>query len=130
MAGGDGVEAQPVGPPEQAVELEVAVALDARVRGPPDGVIRHVRPDHVTVELVGEVEDVMGDPELLGHPAGVVDVRDRAAPGVGRAAPQLHGGADDVVALAHQQGGGNRRVDPTRHGDQDAHCSAPSQRPD
>ena len=45
------------------------------------------------------------------------------------AAPQLHGDADDVVALVEQQGGGHRRVDAARHGDQDLHRPRPRHRP-
>ena len=118
VAGGDGVEAQLVGPAQEAVELEVAVALDARVGRAPGGVGGDVRVDHVAVEVVGEVEDVVGDAELLGHPAGVLDVGHRAAARVAHAAPQLHGGADHVVALLEEQGGRHRRVDPARHGDE------------
>ena len=79
---------------EQPVELEMPVALDARVGRPPVGVAAHVGVDHVPLELGREVEDVVDDPELVGNPAGVLDVGDRAAPRVGRPAPQLEGGAD------------------------------------
>src|SRR3546814_7417282 len=48
------------------------------------------------------------DAELVGHPAGVVHVGDRAAPRVGLAAPQLHGDPDHLVPLLLQQGGRDR----------------------
>jgi hypothetical protein len=54
--------------------------------------------DDVSVEVVGEVEDVMRDPELLSYSPGVFHVGDRAAPGVGITTPEFHGGADHVVA--------------------------------
>ena len=60
---------------------------------------RDVRVDDVRVEVVAEVEHEVVDAELLGDPAGVVDVGHPAAPGVALAAPQLHRDADDVVAL-------------------------------
>ena len=112
-----------LGPVEQAVELEVAVALDARVRGPALGVAGDVGVDHVGLEVGGEVEDVVDDAQLVGHPPGVVDVGHRAAARVGLAAPQLEGGADHVVGAVGvgQQGGGHRRVDTAGHGHQDAH---------
>jgi hypothetical protein len=46
-----------------------------------------VRGDDVAVEVVAEVEDVVVDAELVGHPAGVVDVGHRAAPGVAGSPP-------------------------------------------
>ncbi len=66
----------------------------------------------------------MVEPELLGHAPGVLDVGDRTAPAVGRAAPELEGGADDVVAGVGEEGGRDRGVDPTGHGDEDAHDQA------
>ena len=100
VAGGDGVEAeQRRARAQEAIELEVAVALDARVRGEPGGVVGDVGPDHVGGEVVAEVEDEVLDAELVGDPAGVVDVAHRAAPRVGVAAPELEGDADDLVAL-------------------------------
>ncbi len=47
MPGGHGVETEGPGPSEQAVELEVAVALDARVGGPALGVSSDVGVDHL-----------------------------------------------------------------------------------
>ena len=124
VAGGHGVEPEQHGPAQEAVELQVPVALDAGVRGAAGRVVGHVGSHHVLVEVVGEREHVVGDAELLGHPPGVVDVGHRAAPRVTGAAPQLEGGADHLVALLLEQGGGHRRVDPTAHADQDPHGSA------
>ena len=67
VAGGDGVEAEGVGPAEQPVELEVAVALDARVRRAAGGVGGDVGRHDVLVEVVAEVEDVVLDAEAAGH---------------------------------------------------------------
>ena len=50
------------------------------------------------------------DAEPGGHPPGVLDVADRAAARVAGTAPQLHGGAHDVVALLDQQRGRDRGV--------------------
>ena len=84
--------------------------------------VGHVRADDARVEVVGEVEDVVHDAELLGDPAGVLDVAHRAAARVTRAAPELHGGAHDVVTLLQQQRGRDRGVDATGHGDEDLHA--------
>src|SRR3546814_11485091 len=58
-------------------------------------VVGDVGRHHVLVEVVAEVEDVVLDAELASHAASVLDVGHRAATGVGLAAPQLHGDADD-----------------------------------
>jgi hypothetical protein len=80
-----------------------------------------VRGDDAGLEVGREVEDEVIDVELLGDPAGVVDVGDAAAPGVALAAPQAHRHADDVVSVALQQRGGNGRVDAAAHRDHHLH---------
>ena len=102
VTGGDRVEPQQLGPSQQHVELEVAVALDARVGRPAGGVVGHVRLDDELFELVAEVEHVVVDADLRRGTAGVVDVGGRAAAGVGLASPQLHRDADHIVALGHE----------------------------
>ena len=119
MAGGDPVEAECVGAPHQPVELQVPVALDARVRRPTRSVVVDVGADDLALEVFAEVEHVMLDPEPIGDPTGVVDVADGTAPGVGRSAPQLHRHADDLVAGLKEQGRGDGRVDPARHHHED-----------
>ena len=76
----------------------------------------------VAVELLGQVEDVVVDAELLGHPAGVLDVGDRAAARVRLAAPELERGADDLMALLHQERGRDGGVDASRHGHEHPHA--------
>ena len=66
----------------------------------------------------------MVETELLGHAPGVVHIGDRTAPAVGGPTPELESGADDVVPGLGEEGGGDRGVDPARHGDQDAHGQA------
>ena len=130
VAGGDGVEAETHPPVEEGPELEVAVALDTGVRRPSGGVRMHVRSDDAPVELLGEVEDVVVDPETICHPPGVVDIRHGAATRIRGAAPELHGGTDDVVTLLAQNGGGDGGVDPTGEGDEDTHADSFSERCD
>ncbi len=69
MPGGHRVEPEQARPGEQAVELEMAVALDARVRRAAPLVVGDVGFDHMTVEVVGEVEHDVIDAELLRDPA-------------------------------------------------------------
>jgi hypothetical protein len=79
VTGGDCVETQLVGPAQQAVELEMAVASDARIGRPSGRMVGNVRVDNVAVEVVGEVEDVVCQTQLLGDPAGVFHIGHRAA---------------------------------------------------
>ncbi len=108
MAGGHSVEAQQIGALAQPVELEVAVALDARVGGDTVAVGLDIGVDDGRVEVVGEVEHQVIDAQLLGDAAGVVDVGHRAAPGVAFAAPEPHRDAHHLVAGGDQFGRGNR----------------------
>ncbi len=109
----------------QRRELQVAVAVYARDRRPSRRVLAHEVRDHRLVELLLEVDDVVGDAEAGRDPAGVVQVVDRAA-GAELRLPlrlvvELHRQTDDVMPLAGQQGGRDRGVDPARHGDYDSH---------
>ena len=54
----------------------------------PAACVGDVRGDDGVLEGVGEVEDVVVDPELVGHPPGVFHVGHRAAPAVGRRRPR------------------------------------------
>ena len=118
MPGGQGVESQAKGAFEEEAELDRPVALDARVGGTARSMVRDVRVDHGVLEGVGEVEDVVIEAELAGDAPGVLDVGHRAAPAVGRAAPELEGGTDDLVPGLGEEGGGDRRVDSARHGNE------------
>ena len=72
---------------QQPVELDGPVALDAGVGRPSPRVRLDVGRHHLPVELLGQVEDVVVDAQLLGHPAGVIDVGHRAAARVRRRRP-------------------------------------------
>jgi hypothetical protein len=130
VTGSYGVEAEADPPVEEAPELEVPVALDARVRRATGRVSTYVRSNDAALELLGEVEDVVIDAEAIGHPPGVVDVGNRAAARIRSTAPELHGGSDDVMALLAQHSGGNGGVDSTGEGDEDAHEDSFSDRCD
>jgi hypothetical protein len=115
VAGGDRVEPEEASPFVQAIELQVTVALDARVRGHTDPVRLDVGLDDPRRELLGEVEHDVVDAQLLSDPAGVVDVGHAATPGVALAAPKAHGDANNIMALITKNECGNRRINPAGH---------------
>jgi hypothetical protein len=80
VAGDDGVEAERQRAVEHGGELDLLVAAQARVRRPPGGVLGEEVVDDVLAEALGEVPDVEGDAEHVGHPRGVARVLPRAAP--------------------------------------------------
>src|SRR5690606_30652215 len=75
-------------------------------------------------EVVAEVEHEVVDVELLRDAARVVDVGHRAAAAVALASPQLERDTHDLVTLLEQDGGRDRRVDTTRHRDEDVHVAS------
>ena len=115
VAGGDGIEAQRPRPSRQLVELDVPVALHARVGGATPAMRLDVGANHRPLEVVAQGEDQVFDAETVGHPSGVVDVAHRAAARVRRATPQLEGHPDHLGTGRHQLRGGDRAVDPARH---------------
>ena len=123
VARGHGVEPEVRRPVQEAVELEVSVALDAGIGRPSLDVAGDVGVDDVGLELGAEVEDVVDDAQLVGDPSGVVDVGHRAAARVGVTSPQLEGGAHHAAGPVgtDEERGGHRRVDSTGHGHQDPH---------
>ena len=72
MPGRDGAEAECVGPTEETIELEMAVALDTGIGCPARGVIGDVGPDDVAFEVVAEVENVVLDSEAISDTTGIV----------------------------------------------------------
>ena len=69
------------------------------------------RLDHVLLELPLEIDHVIGDADLLGHAAGVVNIVQRTAASGGAFVrqfgeppliPELHGEPDHGMALTHQ----------------------------
>src|ERR1019366_3394393 len=115
MAGRHGVKAQTLRALEEQVELDMTVALDARVGRASRRVTGDEGRHDVTFELLGVVEDVMVDPEHLGDTARVVDVGDRTTARVRDATPELQRGANDLVPGVHEEPRRDRRVNAAAH---------------
>ena len=78
VAGRHGIEPQRHGLVEQSGELDLLVAAQARVGRATRGVLGDEVLDHVALEPRGHVPDIEGDPDHVGHPAGVTGVLDGA----------------------------------------------------
>ena len=116
VAGDEEVGADRAGAREQRRELDVLVALDARVGGLAGEVGLDEVVDDGGAELGGEIDDVVRDAEVGAHGARVLDVARAAAPAAGGrgGAPgvvQPHGHPDDLVALLDEDGRRGGAVD-------------------
>ena len=112
MTGSDELDTEHRRALQQAIELEMAIAFDTRVRRTALRMCIDIGGHDVTLEVVREVEHVMVNTELLRYTTRVVDIGHRTAPGIALAAPQLHGDADNTMAALEQHCGSDRRVDP------------------
>ena len=74
-----GVEAKSNSPVEESAELQMPIAFDTGIRGSPEGMCLGIGHDDALLELLGEIEDVMVDPETSRHTPRVVNIADRAA---------------------------------------------------
>ena len=61
MARGNHLEAEGICPCHETIELEVAVALNARVWGDATRVIGHIGIDDIAIKIFGEIKDEMID---------------------------------------------------------------------
>jgi hypothetical protein len=115
VTSGDRVEAETDSSLEEQVELNMAIALDARIRRLARRVASYEGLDDVALELRGVIEHVMVNAEHLGDSARVVDVGDRTATRVRHPAPQLQGRANHLMALLEEEPSGHRRVNASAH---------------
>ena len=113
VAGGDVAGVEHPGALGQKAELDLVVAGNAGMGGAPAFVLALEVVDDEGAELALDVEDVVGDAEDAADGAGVFDVVDGAAAAVviGEVGlvyvVELHGYADDFVALPVEQEGGH-----------------------
>src|ERR1700751_5232402 len=103
------------------------VAEAARNGRSPGNIFLDKRTNDIPLETLLVIDDVIRNPNLLSHAAGVVDVVQRTAaslhglrhalaPGEAALVPELHGQADDVVSLGAQHGRNGGGVNTARHG--------------
>ena len=104
VARGNGIEAEQARALRQTVELEMTIALDARIGGGSRAMGIDVRINYVGGEIVGEVEYQVVDSQLLRHTTGIVHITHRTTAGVALATPQSHGDSHHFVAFATQFG--------------------------
>src|SRR5262249_18905844 len=111
-------------------ELQVAVAVHAGDGRPSRGVLADEVRDHVLLELVLEVDDVVGNADRPRGAPGVVEIVQGAAAAelhlALRLVIELHGQTDHIVTLARQQGCCHRRIHAPTHGYDDAHVNSQS----
>ena len=124
MSGRQQVGAEVVGCVEQIDEFQVLVAGDARDGRLAGDIGLGERLDHLLAKAVLVIEHIMGNAETRGDVPRIVDVLPGAAGAlaVSRFAVvvELHGDADDVVAFGRQQRRRDRRIDASRHRNDDA----------
>src|SRR5207247_3702000 len=94
----------------------------------PGGVVGDEGGDHASLELVGEVEDVVREAEAVGDRARVVEVVEGAAASAA-ARREAKRDADHLVARGSAARGRDRAVHPAAHGDDDSAPSTHGTRP-
>src|SRR5258708_32115638 len=103
------------------------IAEAAGDRRSPGKILFDERTHHIALEALLLVHDVIWDANVLGYPARIVYVVDRAAtplhrlrhafmPGEPALVPQLHGEPDDVVSVRAQHGCDGGGIHTARHG--------------
>ena len=131
VAGGDALGADLAGGEEKLIELEVVVAEGAGDGGAAGEILGDEGADDLGFEAVLRVDEVVGDAEVLGYVAGVVDVVDGAAAALGNGlgdaevgvvggeaalVPELEGEADEGMSLGVEERGDGGGVDAAGHG--------------
>ena len=120
VAGGDGVAAHEGRPVIEMPEFQVAVAVDTGIGRLPLSIGIRKAVHHLTAELIGEVKNVVGNPQPKRHAAGVLHIIQRAACAAAGAsdvlvAVQGHGGADTVPPLLLHEGSGDAGINAAAH---------------
>ncbi len=108
---------------QEVGKLDGLVAGNARDRRLAADIARGERIDHGFAETCFIVEDIMRDAQALGYAACVFDILTGTA-GTGTMGGcamiiELQGDADDIIALAFEDAGHNRRIHAARHGNDD-----------
>src|SRR3984893_7391791 len=130
MTGRNFIGTNLLGHNKKLIKLQVIVAEAAWDRRAPGKILFYERANHIALKALLVIDHVVGDAEGFGNPASIVDVVDRTAAALDRfrhafvsgetaLVPELHGQADDVVAVRAEHGRNGRGVDSSRHGDGD-----------
>jgi len=124
MPGRQTIGAQFFGKREKVGEFHAHVAADARDRRAPGNIIIGEAVDHRIAKPALVIEDIMCDAERVGDGARIADVLSGATGTrtLGRFAMivKLKRHADHFGSGARRQRRGDRRIDTTRHGNDDA----------
>jgi hypothetical protein len=115
---------------QKLIKLQVIIAEAARDGSPSGKVLLDEWTNHVALEAILMIDDVVRDAEMLSDAAGIVDVVEGAAASgdlLGHAfvssktalVPELHGEADEVVALGAEHGCDGGGIYTARHGYRD-----------
>ena len=99
MTSSHGFVTEQFGTPKQHVELQVTVALHARVGCAACSVIGNVGGNHVLLELFAEIEHVVIKIQLSRSTASVFHLGHRTASGIRLPSPELHGDGHYFVAI-------------------------------
>ncbi len=124
VTGGQKIGAEIVGGVEKVGELHVLIAGDARDRRFAREIGTGERLDHLLAKALLVIEHIMRNAEPGRDIARIVDILPRAACALAvrrfSVVIELHGDANDVVALGGEQRRRDRRIDAARHRDDDA----------
>ena len=113
VSGCDVRAVQGIGVGQEVAEFGERIAAHAGDGCPASAVLAHEVLNHVQIEPVLEIEDVVRDTQRRRDVAGVVDGIQRAAGPIGdlfAVAEELHGGPHHVISLLNQSGSGNGAV--------------------
>src|SRR6185437_206145 len=127
VAGGQQVCANLPSRDQKLIKLQVVVAQSARDGRAPGKILGDKRTHHVALKPLLVIDNVVGNAQVLGHGARVVDIlngaaapldvlRHALATGEPALVPELHGQANHVVAFGAQHGRDGGGIDTARHG--------------
>jgi hypothetical protein len=106
------------GPGEQRAQLEIAIASDARIRRSAAEIILSEGSNHGLDELAAKIQEGVRDAEQRGDFPGAAMVG-AIARTERLTFPQAQRNSPDIMALLHQETGGDGTVDTATHGDHD-----------
>jgi hypothetical protein len=126
MTGRNFLGANLLGHNQKLIKLQVIVAKAAGDWSAPRKVLLDKWTNHIALEALLVIDDVVWDPDLLRDAPGIVDVIQRTAAPMNRLGhalatgetalvPELHGQADDFVPLGVQHGRDGGGIHTARH---------------